>query len=479
MKRLFAVMMFVAVMFTACNKDTYHYKDKNQELGYGTLSFANAELIVSEELDEITRAEEQSAQELDNYCIWVLKNDGNDTYTVFDLDKEDINKDYVVYSSVKQDGIKLEAGNYILKIQFLSIDIPGAAFETPIYGAEIPFNIVAGSDTELEHITCKLWKQVAVVVDYNELFLEHLVGAGQTTVSRKDDSESKLVYEVVGNETASPVSQTDDKGYFLISDVEETLKVEFKGQMRTDDGNVKTQKMATSIGGVKAGQLRKIKFIMSEDTDGNATFSIEINGMVEDETLGEGIDVSEGSLGTDPNAPKGDGNIRLINTAGLNEYTSPTMEAWNGSFTYENEDDDQDEEVRNDPIIIPGNLTTNGVDEDGKTKYLLSFDAIVPNGIKTFVVEIESETIVSQLGVSKLDLINDTAILKNISGIIPFPYHDPDEGKYIQDQTTISFELGAAVPLLQGLGGTHIFRMKVRDNQDKMKDIDLKLVVEE
>ena len=83
MKRLFSVVMLVAIALTSCNKDTYHYK--NLESGYGILSFANANITVSEEVD--TRAA------TDNYCIWVLDSNGVE----IDLDKNSEDK-YIQYS---------------------------------------------------------------------------------------------------------------------------------------------------------------------------------------------------------------------------------------------------------------------------------------------------------------------------------------------------------------------------------------------
>lgn len=473
MKRLFSVMMFAALMFTSCGKDAYHYKDLTP--GYGTLSFEGAELTVSEEVE--TRASVAP----DNYMIWVKDSAGN----YIDLDTANETVVYTTYGAVKEDGITLPAGDYTLEVQSAAEIQPAVlASYAAVFGAEQEFEIVAGQDTNIEEaIVCTLWKQVKVSVGYNDYFQEKCV-SGSAVVTVGDVS---MEY---------PMNYTE-AGFFAVDkDQETSIEVTFSGVMKVKEDGVetqKTQKMTAMVPNVKACQWRKIKFILAEDKEGNATFSIDIDGYVVDADLSETVDgsgVETESNGADPNAPQGDGDIRLLNISGLNETTTPTLNEWNSSFTFGNPSFDptadlKDGEVHTDmdketypaEIIIPTNLTSNGVDDNGKPKYLLSFEATVPGKIDSFYVEIVSETIVSQLGVSTLDLINDTSVVKSIASIIPFPYHDPDNNKPLKGETTVLFELGDAVPLLQGLGGEHIFRMKVRDENKKTKTIDLKLVV--
>lgn len=450
--------MFAALACVACDKDNFSFS--GIEEGYGVLSFADADFIVSEEVE--TRADAAE----DDTVIWVLKEDGS----MYDLAPENDDIDYTTYGAVKSKGITLPGGNYTFRAQ-TGAKIPMAG-PTPVYGIEKEFSITAGAVTPLGELTLKLYKQVKVKVQYNPVFLSSLVNNNVTTEVAIND-ESKMTFE----------GTNPDSGFLYLELTEDnkdtgvTMEILVNAEMNVKEGNVtsvKTQKMSATISGVKPCQYRQININKEEIKDGGANFTIVVDGLEVDTELSTDISASEGSLGNDPNAPKGDGGIKLINIAGLNANTTPTKDAWNNSFT----EDEMDVEERKDPIIIPGNLTTDGIDDAGNTKYLLSFEAIVPGRIKSFIVEIESESIVKQLKLSTLDLINDLAILKNIAGIIPFPYHDPENGKLIYDQTSIIFDLGPAVPLLKGLGGEHIFRMKVRDQNDKMKEIDLKMVVE-
>ena len=464
MKRLFSVVMLVAIALTSCNKDTYHYK--NLESGYGILSFANANITVSEEVD--TRAA------TDNYCIWVLDSNGVE----IDLDKNSDDK-YIQYSKVASTGIKLPAGDYTLVAQSQS-SIPASEFEEPVYGAEQKFSITAGETTTIPNkIVCKLWKQVKATVEYNEFFLEHLNGKGKATVTV--NNENALVYNIEGNTTNKPVSQEKRAGYFDLSryGAEEviSLEVEFEGPMMvkeegSNDYSLKNQKMRDAIAGIRAGQWRQLKFNMEEDEDGNAAFTISINDLVVDLPLVEDVTAGEESLGDDPNKPAGDGNIKLLNTAGLGENTVPTQTVWNSAFT----DDEMDTETY--PVIhISPDMNA------------LTFYAVVPNRVAAFYVDIISDALegaVKELcGTTTLDLVTDTAAVEAVSEIISFPYGTfvAGKGNVLEDGNEhigIKFDLTGALDALRlaASGTESTFRMRVIDMNGKSKTIELKLFVE-
>ena len=465
MKRIFSVVMFAAIALTSCHTDVYHYT--NLEPGYGILSFANADITVSEKVE--TRAG------TDNYCIWVLDSEGKE----IDLDKTSENT-YIQYSNIASSGIKLPAGDYTLVVQSQS-KIPTSEFEAPVYGAEKSFSITAGEETIIEEtIICKLWKQVKATVEYNEFFLEHLNGAGKATVTI--NNENPLVYNVVGNATSNPVSQEKRAGYFDLSEYAAngviSLEIEFEGPMLVkEEGSTeytqKNQKMRYAISGIKAGQWRQLKFNMEEDEDGNAAFTISINDLVVDLPLVEDVVAGEDSLGDDPNKPAGDGNIKLLNTAGLGENTEPTQTAWNSAFT----DDDMDTETY--PVIH--------ISPDMQA---LTFYAVVPNKVAAFYVEIISEALeeaVNELcGTTTLDLVTDTEAVEAVAEIIPFPFGEAVVGqgdKAIGDGEPIGikFDLTGALDALRlaASGTTSTFRMRVVDMEKHSKTIDLQLFVEE
>ena len=325
MKKIFLMAMFAALACVACDKDNFSFS--GIEEGYGVLSFADADFIVSEEVE--TRADAAK----DNTVIWVLKEDGS----MYDLAPENDDIDYTTYGAVKSKGITLPGGNYTFRAQ-TGAKIPMAG-PTPVYGIEKEFSITAGAVTPLGELTLKLYKQVKVKVQYNPVFLSSLVNNNVTTEVAIND-ESKMTFE----------GTNPDSGFLYLELTEDnkdtgvTMEILVNAEMNVKEGNVtsvKTQKMSATISGVKPCQYRQININKEEIKDGGANFTIVVDGLEVDTELSTDISASEGSLGNDPNAPKGDGGIKLINIAGLNANTTPTKDAWNNSFTEDEMDGDR------------------------------------------------------------------------------------------------------------------------------------------
>lgn len=471
MKRLFSVVMLAVIALTSCEKDNYHYNNE-LEPGYGLLSFAGADITVSEEV------ETRGAVNVGDIFIWVYAVDEGGSETVVKLDKsEGSQNNHISYSAMPAEGIKLPAGNYKLVAQSAS-SVPESGY-TPVYGAEKMFTIEAGKTTDLSKdndgnptpIVCTLWQQVKVKVFYNELFIQHLAGEGTATVKVND--AAKMSFTVKGNGSSKdPQSIQDDPGYLKVpkdngSDTETSdeviLQVEFEGLMKVknddDTYTEKKQKMRAAIPHVKAGQYRKIQFYMTEDKDGNANFTISIDGLVEDVPLTEDIGVTEESLGDDPNKPQGDGGIKLICTAGPDETT---MAAWNAA---------------EDKSTMPINVT-------GFTD--LKFTADVPNGVFEFYVMITSDNLAFAGAVNEMlgperngkiylsnnkdrDIID---MFKSPELGLGFPYSED-----VIDKTSIAFDLQNALKPLSAsaFAGVHTFAMYVTDNKGCTKTINLVL----
>lgn len=444
MKRLFSVMMLAALMLVSCGKDPYHYKDLAP--GCGTLSFDGAELVVSEDVD--TRATETAdlPEAPTGYLIFVKDSAGNNV----DLDKNNP-VDYTTYGAVKQNGIVLPAGNYTLVVQSAD-EIPDAelADDAAVYGAEHEFTIVAGQDTNIdEPIVCTLWKQVKVSVGYNDYFREKCVSGSAVVTS-------------LANTTSLTYGMNDSSaGFFAVpKDQEVSLEVTFSGVMKVKEDGVetqKTQKMTHTITGVKARQWRKITFILTEDKEGNATFSIDIDGYVVDAELSETVDgsgVETESNGADPNAPQGDGGIELVSTCSY-DITKP--------------------------IEIPAMSDPTDASTMNMT---LTMQANVPNGVRKFGVVISSDSeafqaalnVVSEYdetaGGYVVDLVNPTEKNNNIFGIIPFPH-----GAELVGQTEVDFDLSAAQMPILAFPGTHTFVMNVTDQKGCKKDVTIVMYV--
>ena len=535
MKRLFYVAALAALTFASCEKDTFQ-PAQPEEPEYGTLLLGDASISVSTETD-IKTSRATQGDTYDNYCIWVTRTDGN-TEVEVDLDKANTSATHTTYSSVKENGISLPAGTYTLKVQSAA-SIPNAAFEAPVYTAEKPgIQITAGGETPAGDIVCKLNEQVKVSVSYNDLFADHIAGPGMATVTI--NSTQSLEYPITYE--SSKASWKKENGFFKVAPSPATtsmeitvnvlMKVKKEGSTEYETTN---QKMTATVTGVAACQWRQIKFAMEKDQNGNASFSVNIGDLEADIPLEVEATTSEDQiLGEDPLAPKSDGDIRLLNTAGLNDSTIPTQTAWNGSFTFGDPSfDPADNHVEgtdysdmdiaaentareNMVIVIDENLSTEeittGTGENANTTQqpMLRFQAQVPGGITSFKIKILSDVIAPLLPAlgedvdNELDLINNPAEVGKIASIIPFPYHDPDgtinigsKEEPIYNKTTVTgaksldFVLDGAIPLLQALFGMnegtldevtdryyhdHTFQMIVSSPNGK-KTVDLKLRV--
>ena len=523
MKRLFYVAALAALTFASCEKDTFQ-PAQPEEPEYGTLLLGDASISVSTETD-IKTSRATQGDTYDNYCIWVTRTDGN-TEVEVDLDKANTSATHTTYSSVKENGISLPAGTYTLKVQSAA-SIPNAAFEAPVYTAEkTGIVITAGGETTAGDIVCKLNEQVKVSVSYNDLFAEHIAGPGKATVTI--NSTQSLEYPITYE--SSKASWKKENGFFKVAPSPATtsmeitvnvlMKVKKEGSTEYETTN---QKMTATVTGVAACQWRQITFAMQEDKNGNASFSVNIGDLEADIPLEVEATTSEDQiLGEDPLAPKSDGDIRLLNTAGLNEVTTPKKTEWNGSFTfgdpsfapadshiegtdYSDMDIDAENTAReNMVIVIDEKLSTEtiGTGESVTTQPVLNFKAVVPNKIAEFKIKIISDVIDEEAllaaGVksgNELDIINRPEEVVGIATLVPFPYEgkkieietgnsEPSETTLkIKGETELDFVLGDAIPLLLDLMKEdvefheHTFQMTVKDESKFKKVVNLKLKV--
>lgn len=395
----------------------------------GKLSFAGLEIQYDSEV--VTKASAAPG----NYAIFVYDEAGYQVYKT-------------TYSeALASDGLTLEAGNYKLEARSTEEAVPAAVFEVPVYGAFMNFTITAGETTEIGSLTCTL-QQCKVTVDYDSEFLKDVTGDSQTTVTVT--AGSPLVYELAYN--GGNISYDKSAGYFGIPSgstkggeegllPSSTMTVVFKGSI-----NGKSQKMTAALVGVQARQWRQITFHKKIDEQGNATFEISINGFIDDEELVVPMTVeNEPVIGEDPNAPKGDGGITLDFAEGC-------------PFT----------DLSN--IVVPKS-------DDGTMD--LRFVITVPNGVKKFIVEIDSDspTFMSSVlltGSTTIDLINPLESQGIVFDIVPFPH-----GSELVGQTDLLFNLSAAQGPIGAFAGHHTFTMTITDQKGCKNSIPVVLVVEE
>ncbi len=402
--------MSALVMLSSCSKDAFNYGGKKT----GTLSFDSFSLEVSEEVNPVTKADAAG----DEYVIYIYGSDGSQVAQK-------------TWGEIRTAGtMQLTAGDYTLSVRSSSSTVANAKFNAPVYGASKTFSITAGETTSIGSITCTLL-QAVVTVSYNDAFLQTVTGDGKTSVELI--AGSPLDYALTYN-NGDP--QYDSRlGYFALNSDSATMSVTFKGSI---DG--KTQKMSTSISGVKARDWHLIKFLKKVDADGNASFSVEIDGLVEDIELDNDVTADEEGDGQDPNAPQGDGGIELVSTCSYDINTE---------------------------IVVPATGT-----------FPLTMTAKIPNGARKFTVDIASTNAdfiasVESVGGTTLDLINPSDAALGIFDIVPFPH-----GSELAGKTEIEFDLsGAQTPLL-AFQGTHTFTMNVVDAKGCKKSIPISLKVE-
>lgn len=465
--------MSAALALVACDKDNYNYSGLKE--GYGRLSFADAGFVVSEETN--TRATEAAA---DNTVIWVYNVNEDGTVNIdepVDLDPNNDNITYTTYGAVKKDGITLPGGEYMLRAQ--TADTIPMVGDAAVYGIDHFFEITAGDETPLGGLTLNLYKQVKVSVSYNSEFLKSLTENGGTTTVTID-GENFATFNVKPNDY-----DTDAQYLYLdLTNEEEEVKqagvsmeitVNVEMNVVEEDGSksIKTQKMTAAVTGVKPRDWRKIQINKTEIKDGGANFSIVVDDLEVDTELSTDISASEGSLGDDPNAPKGDGGIKLINIAGLDDDTRDSWNAYVTQTTAKIANDVEIVGVHKDAILVNG-LTA------------LIFSADVPNEVYNFYVDITSTDVNFNSAVKDITVNKDGRIyltktesehkqvvtsLNNLG--ISFPFPEDVIGK-----ETVSFPLTNAISALSGFKGTHYFTMNVIDNTGCKNTIVLTLKVE-
>ena len=209
----------------------------------------------------------------------------------------------------------------------------------------------------------------------------------------------------------------------------------------------KNMKMVWRKTGLTAATHRKVKLIKKVNPEGNATVDILINGYVEDAQLvSMAVSPVLDILGEDPKAPKGDGGITLKFAEGCNAWTDL------------------------EHIYVP---------DPAVTQMDLRLVATIPNGVKKFVVHIETDnasftSALAAAGGADLDLVNPSEEAGIIFDVVPFPH-----GSDLVGATSVSFDLSAAQGPIYGFEGTHTFYMTITDNQGCKNTVPVAMIIGE
>lgn len=427
MKKTLLIATAVLAMFVSCKKS-----GPIVSKGEGFLSFEG--LVLSK--DDMVETKAVSAAS-GNYSIIVLDADENEVVRT-------------TYASVKaaDNKLSLPAGDYTLVARSTEDEAPMAAFEQPVYGVSKSFSIAAGEVTSIGSLTCTL-VQVKVTVDYSDEFKAMVTGDCKASVEVTSGYPLEYDMPLVGG-IPSPDKSA---GYFAVKEGTSTMVVTFSGNVEG-----KSVKQTKAFTGIAAKQWRQVKFVKKYDAQGNATFEIVINDMVDDETLNNMIAGNENIIGDDPDRPAGDGGILM-------------------EFDYANGCDPEFTDFTN--LVFPS------CDPKGAPTISLKLKATVPNGIKKFTVKIESTNSVfisavaaavvpNSKGEYVLDLINPTADNEIIFQVVPFPH-----GSDLAGLTNVAFDLSNAQVALYSVPyvGDHNFEMTITDMKGCSKTIPVVMIV--
>ncbi|MBR2050223.1 MAG: DUF4493 domain-containing protein [Rikenellaceae bacterium] len=403
-KFISTVALALSIGLVGCERDKIGYGDK--EGATGTLSFMKFDVKTSTDIEIISRAATSATY---NYVI-----------RIFDANGDQVGADYI-YGQMPE-SIVLTTGTYSMKIQSQS-QIPSAEFESPVYGATVE-NIVIEEDktTDVGVITCKLIN-IKVSVGYNEAMWAVL-----------GDDANVLVE--IGDGALNFAKGESQNGYFAAPEVSNAMTVKFAG---TVDGNYAT--MTRAFTDVKAGQWRKINFIMTVNEEGDATFDVVVEDWCDEKELANNIDVSEEVIGPDPEAGEGEEE----------NPDAPKVIYKGGS-------------VPTSPIVI-----TDGME--------LGFTISAPKGIAGLSVDIASDNAdfnndVLSMGISPIDLVNPSEAQISICDMFGLPY-----GSNLVGQTETAFDLSGAVTPLLGFPGTHSFTLKITDAEGNTTSTTIKMKV--
>lgn len=403
-KFLSVCALALSIGLVSCERDKIGYGDK--ENATGTLSFMQFDVETSTEIDIISRAATSATY---NYVI-----------RIFDANGDQVGDDYI-YGQMPE-SIVLTTGTYSMSVQSQS-NIPAAEFEAPVYGATVN-NIVIEEDqtTNVGVITCKLIN-IKVSVAYNEA-MQAVMG---------DDCQAIVE---IGNGALTFAKGESQCGYFAAPEVSNAMTVKFSG---TVDGNYAT--MTRAFTDVKAGQWRKINFIMTVNEEGDATFDVVVEDWCDEKELSNNVDVSEEVIGPDPDAGEGEEE----------NPDAPKVIYKGGS-------------VPSSAIVI-----TDGMQ--------LGFTISAPKGIAGLSVDIASDNAdfnndVLSMGISPIDLVNPSEAQISICNMFGLPY-----GESLVGQTETAFDLSGAVTPLLGFPGTHSFTLTITDAEGNTTSTTIKMKV--
>lgn len=326
--RILGIAAICALTLGACKKDKIDYADgdKSSTENVGYLSFAEFEATVMEDTENITTSPKTRAEGVD--------------INTFDVEVKSAAGEVVAafkYGACPTEPIALDAGVY--SVAMTSGTMQGAAWETPVYGAEKEFVVTRKQTTTVSDIVCKL-SNIKVTVGYSADLAEQL-----------DTEYTKMTVELEESALKYPYSETR-AGYFAPVASENTLKLTFNCRYVGSDKDIV---MTHEIKGVKAAQWRKISVVVQHAAEGGVNIGIVCDTWTYDQeiTFDTSTVMMEVAIPDDTDAP-------VIN--------------WEGH-----------------DLTQPFELTDELYDADGNFTSSINIDVTAMNPLKSLIVKVSSD----------------------------------------------------------------------------------------
>ncbi len=422
-----AVALLAAIFAVGCNEEKVSFGNEGDD------TFSNkGYLLMSDIVVDCRVVESNPDGGLNPNTSALSTRTTRATVDASNFDCSIINEENEVVMSFKfgerpTEAVELETGDYIFEIQ--SGEIPGAAWDTPIYGTSKAFKIVRNETTKISEIVCSLM-QIQVSISYSQDLRDRL---GDKTITTVRVGNNSLEYSL--NETRS--------GFFLAPQLNNTIEISIEGTYAADLVNEKTVNMTKEIKNVTAGQYSKVHFYIEHSAEGNINVGVTIQDWVTDEIIP------------------------------CNVADKLSEEEWK-----EEESGDVVTPAKDPSIEWVGYNLADRVTIDDTTTGEIMVRA--SKGIKELVVQIESEVLVPALlgSIGLADVMNithpeksydssnpsrviDTELLKkSLSVDFGFPICDEVIGK-----TEVLFSITTFMGALNAEAGNHNFHFTVIDNE--------------
>ena len=264
--KLTLVTLLVAFMTMGCAEEKITFNNEQGDIASNKGYLSIADLTISCRVDEsdpevgvLSAGATRTSVDVNNFDCSIINKESNEVVKAFK------------YSDAPTENIELATGDYLFKI--VSGEVPGAAWETPIYGEVQDFKIMRNQVTSLSEIVCSLM-QIKVSVSFAPDLLERLGSKTTTTVS-------------VGENSLQYVLTESRAGFFLAPSVKNTINLRISGTYAPDKDieNGKIIEMNKEVRDVTAGQHSKIHFYIEHAAEGNVKVGVEVRDWVTDEII--------------------------------------------------------------------------------------------------------------------------------------------------------------------------------------------------